>query len=219
MSGVSFKQVISFGSYRLDSASGRLLHRSTPVPLRLKAFAVLEYLAMRPGRLVPKEELLDALWPHTHVTPSVLAGCIRELRRSLNDDARASRFIQTVHRRGYRFVAVPVVSEPPLEAAAPPDRVLVLGRDTELVELVRRFTHAVERLRQTVLAEPRLGTSRPAAGFAGGIGRGAAKDETRLPSLGRDERDIVVLVPHPTATRPGTLLLVKLPPSPRDRGR
>ena len=218
MSGVSFKQVISFGSYRLDPASGRLLHRSTPVPLRLKAFAVLEYLAMRPGRLVSKKELLDALWPDAHVTPSVLAGCIRELRRSLNDDARASRFIQTVHRRGYRFVAVPVVSDAPLEAAAPPHRVLVVGRDTELVELVRRFTHAVERLRQTVLAaEPRLGTSRPAAGFAGG--GGGAKDETRLASPGRDGWDIVVLVPHPTATGPGTLLLVKLPPSPRDRGR
>ena len=164
---MSFKQVISFGSYRLDPASGRLLRRSTPVPLRLKAFAVLEYLAMRPGRLVSKEELLGALWPDTHVTPSVLAGCIRELRRSLNDDARAARFIQTVHRRGYRFVAVPAVSEPPPEAAALSDRVLVLGRDTELVELVRRFTHAVERLRQT----------------------------------------------------PGTLLLVKVPPSQRDRGR
>ena len=45
-SGVSFKQVISFGSYRLDPLSGRLLHRSTPVPLRLKAFAVLAYLAI-----------------------------------------------------------------------------------------------------------------------------------------------------------------------------
>jgi len=63
VSGVSFKQVISFGSYRLDPASGRFLHRSTPVPLRLKAFAVLEYLAMRPGRLVSKEALLHALWP------------------------------------------------------------------------------------------------------------------------------------------------------------
>src|SRR5438552_1661683 len=91
-------QVISFGPYRLDRASGRLLRGGTNVPLRRKTFAVLEYLATRPGRLIAKHELLDAVWPATHVTPSVLAGCIRELRQALGDDARAARFCDAEKR-------------------------------------------------------------------------------------------------------------------------
>ena len=137
-------QVISFGPYQLDRASGRLLRGGTNVPLRRKTFAVLEYLATRPGRLIAKHELLDAVWPATHVTPSVLAGCIRELRQALGDDARAARFIETAHRRGYRFIAAPSASVAPLEGAAPRtvSRVL-LGREAELADLARRFAQAV----------------------------------------------------------------------------
>jgi len=137
-------QVISFGPYRLDRASGRLLRGGTNVPLRRKTFAVLEYLATRPGRLVAKHELLDAVWPATHVTPSVLAGCIRELRQALGDDARAARFIETAHRRGYRFIAAPPASAAPVEGAAPRtgSRVL-LGREAELADLARGFAQAV----------------------------------------------------------------------------
>src|SRR5439155_9509295 len=137
-------QVISFGPYRLDRASGRLLRGGTNVPLRRKTFAVLEYLATRPGRLIAKHELLDAVWPATHVTPSVLAGCIRELRQALGDDARAARFIETAHRRGYRFIAAPPASVAPLERAAPRtvSRVL-LGRVAELADLALRLAPAV----------------------------------------------------------------------------
>src|SRR5262245_7179336 len=99
--------LIAFGPYRLDRTGGRLLRGGHDVPLRSKTFAVLEHLATRPGRLVRKDELLDAVWPNTHVTPSVLAGCIRELRHALGDDARAPRFIETAHRRGYRFIVPP----------------------------------------------------------------------------------------------------------------
>jgi hypothetical protein len=66
---------------------------------------VLGYLAGRPRRLVRKEELLDHVWSGTHVSEVVLKVCIRELRAALGDDARSPRFIETVHRRGYRFVA------------------------------------------------------------------------------------------------------------------
>ena len=137
--------VIAFGAYRLDRVSGRLFRGDAAVPLRLKAFAVLEYLALRPGRLIGKNELLDALWPATNVTPGVLAGCIRELRRALDDRARNARFIETAHRRGYRFVATPVTSAPPLNRMANPS-------DAELAVLARRFAEAVtlvsERARQ-----------------------------------------------------------------------
>ena len=146
----SAEQVISFGPYRLDRASGRLLRGATNLPLRHKAFAVLEFLALRPGRLVHKNELLDAVWPETHVTPSVLAGCIRELRRALGDDARESRFVETVHRRGYRFVAAGVSVDSP-EVAAPIDgphpAVVASARDAvrnvKLAELAIGFARAV----------------------------------------------------------------------------
>lgn len=97
-------RVIAFGPYQLDRTNARLLRDESHLPLRLKTFAVLEYLALHPHRLVTRDELLDAVWTGTHVTPSVLAGCIREIRRALDDDVRAPRFVETVHGRGYRFV-------------------------------------------------------------------------------------------------------------------
>lgn len=145
MSTAPTDHVISFGPYQLDRASGRLLRSGAAVPLRPKTFAVLEYLATHPGRLVPGDELLDAAWPDTHVTPSVLAGCIRELRRALGDDARAAQFIETAHGRGYRFVAALVVTAGAVEAAplASAPRVPMLGRDSELAELARWFAQAI----------------------------------------------------------------------------
>jgi DNA-binding winged helix-turn-helix (wHTH) protein len=140
---------ICFGPYRLDRTSGRLLRGSTSLPLRLKAFAVLEYLATHPGRLVPKDELLDAVWPATHVTPSVLTGCIRELRRALGDDARAARFVETVHRRGYRFVAAQARSaEGPETGDANAGPLPSRARDAELATLARQFALAVNRVVQ-----------------------------------------------------------------------
>jgi DNA-binding winged helix-turn-helix (wHTH) protein len=133
-------QVISFGPYRLDQTAARLLRGDTKVPLRLKTFAVLLYLATHPGRLITREELLDAVWPATHVTPSVLAGCIREIRRALGDDARCARFVETAHRRGYRFIAAVEPSSPLIEAA---ERILELSRDTELAARARRFVAEV----------------------------------------------------------------------------
>jgi DNA-binding winged helix-turn-helix (wHTH) protein len=131
---------MSFGRYRLDPASGRLLRDGKNVPLRRKTFAVLEYLAGRPGRLVGKDELLDAVWPDTHVTPAVLTGCIREIRRALGDDARAARFVETAHRRGYRFVASAVTSAAPDDDAG---WILPPRRPGELSALARRIAAAI----------------------------------------------------------------------------
>src|SRR6185295_11566641 len=78
------------------------------------------YLAEHAGRLVPKQELLDAVWPGVFVGDAVLKVSIREVRKSLDDDPRAPRFIETAHRRGYRFMA-PVTGGDvqPAEPAAP----------------------------------------------------------------------------------------------------
>ena len=64
-----------------------------------------DYLAGRPGRLAAKADLLDAVWPDTAVSEWVLTTTVRELRDALGDDARQPRVIETVHRRGYRFIA------------------------------------------------------------------------------------------------------------------
>jgi len=154
-------QMITFGPYRLDRASGRLLHGAANVPLRRKTFTVLEYLASRPGRLIAREELLDAMWPATSVTPSVLSGCIRELRRALGDDARVPRFVETAHRRGYRFIAAATeigaaVDDPSSRSRIP---VPTLNPETELADLARWFANAVARLatdaRRPPVTDPR----------------------------------------------------------------
>lgn len=97
--------VITFASFRLDLRSGRLLHRAEPVRLRPKTWSVLRYLAERPGALLTKDELLDAVWPDVAVTESVLSKSIGELRVALGDSFKAPRFIETVQRRGFRFIA------------------------------------------------------------------------------------------------------------------
>src|SRR5262245_60990722 len=108
-----------FGSFRLDSASGLLRRGEETVPLPPKAFGVLEYLVQRPRQLVTKDELLDHAWSDVHVGDGALKVCVREIRRALDDDPRTPQYIETAHRRGYRFVA-PVAVEAPLHAAVTP---------------------------------------------------------------------------------------------------
>src|SRR5262245_41947442 len=97
--------VLVFEHFQIDPESGDLLGPSGPLRLTPKALAVLQYLAVRPGKLVTKRELLESLWPDVFVADGALKVCIREIRRALEDDARTPRFIETAHRRGYRFIA------------------------------------------------------------------------------------------------------------------
>src|SRR2546426_12636318 len=97
-------QQVTFHPFRLDLGNQRLWREEQAVPLTLKAFALLQYLAERPGQLVTKEELLEAVWPETYVTDAVLKVRIGELRKALGDDVKAPRFIETAQRRGYRFI-------------------------------------------------------------------------------------------------------------------
>ncbi len=96
---------ITFASFRLDLHAGRLLRGNEPIPLRPKTWAVLQHLAERPGMLVTKSDLLDAVWPDLAVTESVLSKSIGELRVALGDSFKAPRLIETVQRRGFRFIA------------------------------------------------------------------------------------------------------------------
>src|SRR5262249_54914738 len=91
--------------FRLEIADASLWNGQHSVPLTPKAFSVLQCLAQRPGRLVTKQELIEAVWPGVFVGDAVLKVCVREIRRALADDPKVPQFIETVHRRGYRFIA------------------------------------------------------------------------------------------------------------------
>jgi DNA-binding winged helix-turn-helix (wHTH) protein/tetratricopeptide (TPR) repeat protein len=96
--------LVRFDAYELDEANARLLRQGEPLALAPTPFAVLCALARQPGALVSKGALLDAVWGHRYVSESVLKTAVSELRTALADDARHPRYIETVSRRGYRFI-------------------------------------------------------------------------------------------------------------------
>ena len=94
---------ITFGPYRLDRDAECLWRGEQRVPLPPRPFALLRYLAEHPGRLVTKDELLDAVWPGVFVGDASVKVAIREVRQALDDPADAPSYVETVHGRGYRF--------------------------------------------------------------------------------------------------------------------
>lgn len=98
---------LRFDQFELDEADARLTCAGRPVALAPKPFAVLCALARSPRMLVTKNALLDAVWGHRFVTESVLKTAISEVRKALGDDPKQPRYIETVSRRGYRFIAAP----------------------------------------------------------------------------------------------------------------
>jgi len=110
----------SFQSFRLDVADQCLWRGQARVPIAPKAFDVLRYLVENPGRLVTQDEILEKLWPETYVNPEVFRKYILDIRKTLGDRPDKPEFIETVTKRGYRFIA-PVVDE---STPKPPDLVL-----------------------------------------------------------------------------------------------
>ena len=90
--------------FSLDRSNECLWKGPKVIKLRPKAYAVLNHLVGRWGQLVTKEELLAAVWPETFVGDAVLKVAIRQLRDALQDDSKSPTFIETAHRRGYRFI-------------------------------------------------------------------------------------------------------------------
>ena len=94
-----------FGEFAVDADQLVLLRGGKPVPLRPKVFDTLLVLVEHHGRIVGKNELMDRLWPDSFVEEDNLTFNIRQLRKALGDDARWPRYVETVARRGYRFIA------------------------------------------------------------------------------------------------------------------
>lgn len=168
------RQQYLFGSFRLDMDNARLCDRNQPVDLPPKALELLHCLVSQPGRLMTKEALIDAVWRRRYVSESVLKGCINTLRKALGDDPRLPRYIETVTKCGYRFVAEvrqapPLQAEPDADLARalayqPRSRALAVhrvGRYRELSFLEQHWLDALEGRRQLIFigGEPGIGKS------------------------------------------------------------
>ena len=137
------------GAFTIAVDERQFLRDGQALAIEPKVFAVIAALVARPGQLLSREELLDAVWGHRFVTPSTLSRTVALARRAFGDEAGEPRYIQTVHGAGYRFVAECAPLAPaPAPAAAPrfgppfalrvPERVEPLvGRGAELDALCR----------------------------------------------------------------------------------
>ena len=93
-----------FANFRIDVAKHRLLRDGEPLPVTPKAVEILLLLAQNSGRIVEKDELMAAIWPDTIVEESNLTQTVYVLRKILGQDASGEKFIQTIPKRGYRFL-------------------------------------------------------------------------------------------------------------------
>jgi DNA-binding winged helix-turn-helix (wHTH) protein len=176
-----------FESFALDTRNECLWRDGSQLNLPPKPFAILRHLIENPGRLVTHNELLDALWPETYVQPQVLRTYVLELRKFLGDDARQPRFIQTLPKRGFCFVAHVVDDveaaqtaavagkplEPELQSDIPrPDKTHVatqdarsagiVGRDPELALMQALAGQIRDGRRQTIFVSGEVGIGKTA---------------------------------------------------------
>lgn len=178
-----------FSSFRLDSQNWRLRKNNEFRPLRPKTFAILRHLLDNAGQLVTKEDLFAAIWPGIKVENSALRVCMNELRQALEDDPHRPRFVETVHRLGYRFIAPVAVSddheEEPARLTPPPP--VIVGREPELAQLLESWERAGSGKRQIVAiaGEPGIGKTTllemliasPQIAGSAYIGRGQCADQ------------------------------------------
>jgi len=115
------KRLYAFGGFRLDPAERRLLRDETPVPLTPKCFDLLVIFVENSGHLIGKEELIERLWPNQIVEEANLSFNISTLRKALGQGSNGEPFIETVPKKGFRFVAH---VEEQLEEQAVPSRLL-----------------------------------------------------------------------------------------------
>ena len=165
-----------FDAFELDEANARLLRSGTPVPLAPTPFGVLCALARQPGALLTTNALLDKVWGHQFVTDSVLRTAISELRTALDDDARRPRFIETVSRRGYRFIAttsaIVAMAPGPVAENASPQSTSFIGRTHALLRLRANWDLACAGQRKVVwvAGEPGIGKTTLIEHFIAGLG-------------------------------------------------
>ena len=169
---------VRFGEFELDEANALLLRGGSAIALSPTPFGLLCALVRHPGSLLTKHALLDEVWGHRFVSDSVLKGTISDIRTVLDDDPRSPRFIETVPRRGYRFIANPTALQEP----AARNRVAAAHRAERSRRIVGRDPRARRALSS---AAPRcsrafavLGSARPGE-FARSLGSPASPGSAR----------------------------------------
>jgi DNA-binding winged helix-turn-helix (wHTH) protein/tetratricopeptide (TPR) repeat protein len=132
-----------FHSFRLDTVNHCLWAGEERIRLTPKAFDVLRFLIDRAERVVTQEEILEAVWPGIYVNPEVVKKYILEIRRVLGDSRDKSAFIQTVHKRGYQFIArvrdehdAPAIDDGMQPAG-------IVGREAAVAKLSHHFRRAM----------------------------------------------------------------------------
>ena len=177
-----------FGPFTLDVIDERLWrNHEESVPLGHKAFTVLVRLLDEPNQLVTKDQLLAAAWPDTAVSEAVLTTAMREIRRAVGDTARTPRFVETVHGRGYRFIAALVASTEDPRTGALPERRLtpvaapvggsLVGRTEEWAELCEWYVAAQQGTRRIgfVCGEAGIGKTVLVDAFVGALAGSAVR--------------------------------------------
>jgi DNA-binding winged helix-turn-helix (wHTH) protein/tetratricopeptide (TPR) repeat protein len=135
---------VFFGDFKFDPLNQCVWRGATKLALTPKSFAVLDYLLANRSRLVTKEELLEQVWADSYVTDAVLKVCVREVRKLLNDNPARPQFIETLHRRGYRFIAVAHETPSLQPSTLPTSTSMLVGREEAQAKLETWLTRAMD---------------------------------------------------------------------------
>ena len=131
MSNRSAAEIASAPAFSIDRPNQLLWRGDTPTKVPPKVFQLLSYLRDNPGRIIEYDELLDAVWPREFVQPEILKTYVKTIRRLLEDDAHAPKFIETRARCGYTFIG----QLPDRCDRASPSPSRLIGRDNALAAL------------------------------------------------------------------------------------
>src|SRR4029453_12443690 len=162
-----------FGPFRVDPANACVWRGEEQILSPPTTFAVLCYFVKHPGRVITKQALLEAVWPDAYVSEAGLAVRVSAIRKALGDDPKKPQFIETVYRRGDRFIQPVTISVPPpkgrgaqalhLKSSRPdssPPAPGVVGREAELAQLEAYLEKALEGRRQFVLISGEAGSGK-----------------------------------------------------------
>jgi DNA-binding winged helix-turn-helix (wHTH) protein len=164
-----------FGPFRVDPVNVCVWRGEEQILFPPITFAVLCYLLEHPSRVITKQTLLDAVWPNVNVSEAGLAVRVSEIRKALGDDPKKPQFIETVYRRGYRFIQPVTIDVPSPQGhgsqashlqSLPPDSQpsvpVVVGREAELAQLEAYLEKALAGQRQFVLISGEAGSGKTA---------------------------------------------------------
>jgi|SRR5262245_141833 len=144
------EKIFCFEGYILDLQRGSLRSVDREIDLRPKSFELLLYLIEHAGRLVPKEELIKAIWPNMTVSDESLTRCVSDVRLALNDGGQ--RIIKTLPRRGYLFAAGVSIAPPTTPSGELNDRSnVVIGQDPAQTQATMRTSEPAPRFSLVVL--------------------------------------------------------------------